>query len=55
MSTGTQIPAVLQSEQISEHRYRFGSVDAEGRDVVFGGQMLAQMIVTASGAVRAKK
>ena len=49
MSTGTQIPAVLQSEQISEHRYRFGSVDAEGRDVVFGGQMLAQMIVTASG------
>jgi acyl-CoA thioesterase len=46
----TDLPEVLRSERLDERRFRFGSVDAEGRDVVFGGQLLAQMI-TASGAL----
>lgn len=48
------LPEVLRSERLDERRFRFGSVDAEGRDVVFGGQLLAQMIA-ASGALAGDK
>lgn len=43
------LPPVLAFEETPDGRYRFESVgDAEQRDVVFGGQLLAQMIVVAS-------
>jgi len=46
----SQLPDILQWEQLGERRFRFGAVDAEGRDVVFGGQLMAQIIV-ASGSL----
>ncbi|MSQ35523.1 MAG: acyl-CoA thioesterase II [Dehalococcoidia bacterium] len=54
MTTDAGLPAVLRFEQLDANRYRFGSIDAEGRDVVFGGQLLAQMLITA-GARHAGK
>ena len=54
MTMAGALPEILHSERLDERRFRFGSVDAEGRDVVFGGQLLAQMI-TASGALAGGK
>jgi acyl-CoA thioesterase len=48
MMANDGLPAVLGYERVAEDRFRFGSVDAEGRDVVFGGQLLAQLLVTAA-------
>jgi acyl-CoA thioesterase II len=55
MSAESQLPEILQSEQVDERRFRFGCVDAEGRDVVFGGQLLAQIIMAAGGLAPGKE
>lgn len=55
MTTAASLPEILRSEQVGERRFRFGSVDAEGRDVVFGGQLLAQMIVSSAGLAPGKE
>jgi acyl-CoA thioesterase-2 len=47
--TESKRPPELDPERIEEHRYRLPNVgDAESRDVVFGGQLMAQMIVIAA-------
>ena len=49
------LPEILRSEQLDERRFRFGCIDAEGRDVVFGGQLLAQMIMASAGLAPGKE
>ena len=49
MSDFSTIPAPLRPEPISDDRYRITNTgSADQRDVVFGGQFLAQAIVTAA-------
>ncbi len=49
MSDFSTIPAPLRPEPISDDRYRINNTgSADQRDVVFGGQFLAQAIVTAA-------
>lgn len=47
-----QLPAVLNVEELGEGRYSapHPTDDPEGRDVVFSGQLLAQMIMASSAA-----
>jgi acyl-CoA thioesterase-2 len=49
MSDVSAIPAPLRPERVRDDRYRITNTgDAGARDVVFGGQFLAQAIVTAA-------
>jgi acyl-CoA thioesterase-2 len=51
------LPNELCVDDLGEGKYqvRHPSEDAEGRDVVFSGQVMAQMIMAADGAVRGEK
>ncbi|HLY82683.1 MAG TPA: acyl-CoA thioesterase domain-containing protein [Acidimicrobiales bacterium] len=46
------LPELLELDEVDQHRYRVvqPSESAEGRDVVFGGQLLAQMIMASDKA-----
>ncbi|HMD46756.1 MAG TPA: acyl-CoA thioesterase domain-containing protein [Acidimicrobiales bacterium] len=45
----TDRPEAFVLEEVGEHRFRAGSIgDADVRDVVFGGQLLAQMILASA-------
>ncbi len=52
-----QLPAVLTVEDLGEGRWSapHPTDDPEGRDVVFSGQLLAQMIMASDGAVGGQK
>src|SRR5579864_9334591 len=52
----SELPAVLDVEGLGEGRWTAShpSEDPEGRDVVFSGQMLAQMIMVSDAAGRQK-
>jgi acyl-CoA thioesterase-2 len=53
----SDMPAVLQVEDLGEGRWSapHPADDPEGRDVVFSGQILAQMIMVSDGAVGSQK
>lgn len=53
----TQLPAVLEVEDLGDGRYGVPhpTDDPEGRDVVFSGQILAQMIMASDRAVGSAK
>jgi acyl-CoA thioesterase II len=53
----SEVPAVLQVEDLGEGRWSapHPADDPEGRDVVFSGQILAQMIMASDGAVASEK
>jgi acyl-CoA thioesterase-2 len=53
----SEVPAVLQVEDLGEGRWSapHPADDPEGRDVVFSGQILAQMIMASDGAVASTK
>jgi acyl-CoA thioesterase-2 len=53
----SEVPAVLQVEHLGEGRWSapHPADDPEGRDVVFSGQILAQMIMASDGAVASEK
>jgi acyl-CoA thioesterase len=53
----SEVPAVLQVEDLGEGRWSapHPADDPEGRDVVFSGQILAQMIMASDGAVASAK
>jgi len=53
----SELPAVLQVEDLGDGRWSapHPADDPEGRDVVFSGQLLAQMIMTSDGAVGGQK
>jgi acyl-CoA thioesterase len=44
----TAVPRMLQLESVGDDRFVLPNAANEVRDVVFGGQLLAQMIVAAS-------
>jgi acyl-CoA thioesterase len=52
-----ELPSVLQLEEIAERRYRVNhpAEDPEARNVIFSGQILAQMIMAADHAVAGTK
>ena len=52
-----ELPSVMQVEEISEGRYRVNhpAEDPEDRNVVFSGQILAQMIMASDHAVEGTK
>ena len=53
----SELPAVLQVEDLDDGRWSapHPADDPEGRDVVFSGQLLAQMIMASDGAVGGQK
>src|ERR1700736_114322 len=53
----SELPAVLQVEDLGDGRWSapHPADDPEGRDVVFSGQLLAQMIMASDGAVAGEK
>jgi len=53
----TELPEILRLTDIGENRYRVfqPSKTAEGRDVVFSGQLLSQMIMASDAAARSAK
>jgi acyl-CoA thioesterase-2 len=53
----SQLPDLLELDEVGAGRYqvRHPSEDPEGRDVVFGGQLLAQMIMASDRAGGSKK
>ena len=52
-----ELPSVLQVEEIAQGRYRVNhpAEDPEARNVVFSGQILAQMIMASDHAVEGTK
>ena len=52
-----ELPGVLQVKEVSEGRYQVQhpAEDPEGRNVVFSGQILAQMIMASDHAVEGTK
>ena len=56
MHESRDLPSVLQLEPLGEGRYRIENAgDPDSRDVVFGGQFLAQMIMAAVASSPGKK
>lgn len=50
MARAADLASALDFEQVDERRYRFSNAGTGERGVVFGGQLLAQMIVAAATA-----
>jgi len=57
MMADDDLPDVLRLDEVGEHRFqvRHPGVSPEGRDVVFGGQLLAQMIMASSLGAKGKE
>jgi acyl-CoA thioesterase-2 len=52
----TETPKLLALEEVADHRYRVTMAEEqEGRDVVFGGQLLSQMIMASDTAAGGAK
>jgi acyl-CoA thioesterase II len=54
MSERSPILKSLELEQVGQHRFRGQSVPSETRPVVFGGQLMGQMIMAAAASVPGK-
>lgn len=56
-ASDAQVPNVLKLRELGEHTYRTNHPEetAEGRDVVFSGQLLAQMIMASDAAASVAK